>query len=823
MFLQEEAAVKRFVKVCVGSTALALGIAVVPMAADAAGGAHGNFQPFHPGKAPVAHRVNFLAVSREAPKSHPDLAAPILEANPQAVAAQRAAAVRSGGLRGGVVALAPSASSLAAATTTALADFPTMSMSQQITDFGSGQALEPPDTQIAAGPTAVVEATNDTLSIWSKSGTLLGADDLNTFLSVPTGTSPQSFTDPQLLYDAGSGRWFLTGWSFDSTFTNTQFYIAVSATSDPTGTWNVYPFTNSASELTDQPMLGVCNDKVVVAWNDFTHSTTGDTYNGAILLAFTKADLVAGSSTLSLGGFADPDEFRLVPARSQSPSNTCFATVNDSADLLPAGSAAPANTIGVISVTGLPTTTSNGTLSATEFNPSITGTQPPAAPAQPGGTLNNTSNDDRFVSAVWQNNQLWTSATVACTPTGDTVTRNCMRLIEVSTAGSSPSVIHNETLGTNGLDEYYPAVSVADTGDLFVSYTASSSTEDPTALATISQSGTSFTAPFTIEAGAAAYGGTRWGDYSAAAPDPLVPGAVWVAAEYAPADAATPDWATGVAELTLSSAQSVAVSALATNGVPYAQAPQLGAGWHSLGGTVIAVPAVAAQPNPDGTTPSKPLFVAPGSNHLLYIRGVTGAWVRLGPNNISCLSAAAAITNNVLQLACETTTHGLSYNTAKIPATGLPQFTSVWKSLGGTGTIAAGPALARVGGALTFFVLATDGKVHTRTTSTGYTSGLFSCLGQPAAATVPGTGVTYFACQGSNHGVFVSTNGGAGWGPLVQLSGTLAAGPGIAPTSRVPVLLLEGSNKAVYEGTPGGSFARLGTILVNGVEAAALN
>ena len=267
----------------------------------------------------------------------------------------------------------------------------------------------------------------------------------------------------------------------------------------------------------------------------------------------------------------------------------------------------------------------------------------------------------------------------------------------------------------------------------------------------------------------------------------------------------------------------VAVAALATNGVPYAQAPQLGAGWHSLGGNVAAVPAVAAAPNPDGVSPVTPWFIAPGTNHLLYIRGASGAWQRLGPNNASCLSAAAVITSGVLQVACETARHGLSYNTAKIPATGLPQFTSVWKSLGGVGTITAGPAVTRVNGVLTFFVLATDGFIHTRTISTGYSRTGWTCLGQPAAATEAATGVTYFTCQGTNHGLFESSNAGAGWTAMTQLSGTLAAGPGVAPASADVVLVEEGTNHAVYEGTATGGFVRLGTLLANGVEAAALN
>jgi hypothetical protein len=282
---------------------------------------------------------------------------------------------------------------------------------------------------------------------------------------------------------------------------------------------------------------------------------------------------------------------------------------------------------------------------------------------------------------------------------------------------------------------------------------------------------------------------------------------------------------TGNVDLDYWDANPVAVAALGTDGVPYAQAPQLGGGtaWQSLGGHLSAVPAVAALPVASGATLASPLVIAPGTNHLLYIRGVTGAWVRLGPNDASCLSVAAAVTGSVLQLACETLTHGLSYDTAVIPASGLPSFTSKWRSLGGTGTLTAGPAVARVNGALTFFVTATDGKVHTRTTTSGFTTTGWACLGQPAAAVQASTATTWFACQGAGHGLWDTSNAGTGWGPLTQQAGTLAAGPGLAATTGALVVLLEGTSHNVYEGSPGSAYAKLGTLTVTGVQAAALN
>jgi hypothetical protein len=823
--------VKRFVGVCVGSTALALGVAFVPAAAQAGVAVHSTVVSLHSGKVLASRTVNFLAVSREKATSRPDVARPALELNSSAIAAQRAAAVASGGRRTGIVALSPAASSPQAVTPpTTLADFPIMSLSEQIGLYGSDQSLQPPDTQLAAGPTAIAEATNDTLSVWSKSGTLTAAADLNAFFVVPSG---QSFTDPRILYDAQSGRFFLSGWSLDSTDTDTTTYLAVSDTSNPAGGWTSYEVNSSTTgELTDQPMIGVCSDKVVMAWDDYAppSGSTTPAFDGSALLVFQKSDLLAGVSSPGVASELDPTQFRFVPAQALSPSSTCYVTVNDSPDLIPTSSTPPPSpTIGVIALTGTPDSTTG--VSLTETNPSITATSAPPAPAQPSGTTNDTENDDRFISAVWQNNELWTSATDSCTPTGDTTARNCMRLIEVNTAGSGTPVVQDEDLATSGLDEYYPGVSLSYNGDLFVSYTASSSTVDPGAYAVISPSasGTAFTSPITIEAGSASYdGGTgaRWGDYSAAAPDPALPGAVWVAAEYAPSDAASGDWATGAAEVTLASAPDVAVGVEGQNGSLYVQAPQLAAGWQDLGGQIVGPPAVAAVPNSDGTSPASPWFFATGTNKGMYVRSLTVGWERVGPQPASCLGSPAAVITTIggvttLTVACEGTNRALYYDTASVPSSGLPTFTSGWKDLGGT--LAAGPAVAAVNNTMTFFALGTTGHIYTRTLATGFAEQPWTCTGSPAAVT-PAAGATVFACHGGGNALWeASSTGTGGWSSPVSLGGTLTGSPAMAATGEQLEFFAEGPNTSVYERTLIANWASLGGSVIGGVGAAALN
>ncbi|MGH7862905.1 MAG: hypothetical protein ACREOS_11790, partial [Candidatus Dormibacteraceae bacterium] len=70
-----------------------------------------------------------------------------------------------------------------------------MSEAIQLGRLGPDQSVSPPDTQLAAGPNYLVEAVNSSMSIWTKDGALVSAQDLNTFFPVPSG---YGFSDPRV-------------------------------------------------------------------------------------------------------------------------------------------------------------------------------------------------------------------------------------------------------------------------------------------------------------------------------------------------------------------------------------------------------------------------------------------------------------------------------------------------------------------------------------------------------------------------------------------------------------------------------------------------
>ncbi len=418
-----------------------------------------------------------------------------------------------------------------------LGGFPVMSYSEQVSLLGADQGDTPPDTQLAAGPTYLLEMDNSAGSVWTKAGGLVSYFDLNSFFLVPVG---YFFSDPRVVYDAISGRWFASGLSFDSS-NDSHVYVAVSQSSDPTNTWFVYDFGMVAGIVQDQPMTGVNDDKVVLSWNDYTSTS----FIGQETWVLQKSDMLSGGSVNYQRFLPDTTRFRVVPSQSLSSTSTEWLTYDNSGS----------STLGVVAITGTP---SLGTVAWTEYDPAVAPTSQPPNPLQPGGTTDNVQLDDRLVSAVWQSGLLWAGAAGdACIPSGDASTRSCLRLFEVSTTGLTPTVAQDFDVGTASAYLYYPAITLDRYGNAFFSYSESSLSMYPSAV----EANQLATSPGTLDGSAVFESGSgsycsacstpflRWGDYSGAAVDPSNPADVWLTAEYMASSTDQLDWGTATAKL----------------------------------------------------------------------------------------------------------------------------------------------------------------------------------------------------------------------------------------------------------------------------------
>lgn len=448
--------------------------------------------------------------------------------------------------------------------------FPLTSYAQQVGWFGTDQMLAPPDTQLAAGPTSLLETINSSGSVWSKTGTLIKDFDLNAFFPVPSG---YSFTDPRVVYDAASQRWFVSGLAFNSA-NDSQVYVMVSQSSDPTGSWTPYTIeSNTNGTIYDQPKLGISDDKVVVSWNDYGGSNLA--FTGSEIWVLQKSDMLSQANTVAEVSFRGmKNRFDIVPAISLSTTTTEYLTYNNADPNLNQNTPQP--TVGVIALTGTP---AQNNVKVTETDLPISATALPPTAVQPGANSPNiATNDDRFVSTVWQNGILWTGGNDQCTPSGDTTNRSCLRLIQINTAGASPIVTQDFDVGASGAYLYFPAITLDGAGNAFVSFTESSSTmyaSAMTAAQPVAGPSGSLGAIQMIHAGQGVFNWcgqpcanpeyNRWGDYSGAAPDPVDPTQVWVTAEYAASSSQVLDWGTGTAEVTLGSSTTLTSTSTATS------------------------------------------------------------------------------------------------------------------------------------------------------------------------------------------------------------------------------------------------------------------
>jgi hypothetical protein len=204
---------------------------------------------------------------------------------------------------------------------------------------GNQFSVEPPDQGMCAGNGYVLEAVNDVLNIFNASGQSLLPDntstnivggfprnvnhavDLNSFYGYPpainrsTGIRGQFVTDPSCLYDQQTQRWFVVSLTLEVVPTTGAFThvnhldVAVSQTSNPTGSWNIYRIdvTGDGSPgntggpcpcLGDYPHIGADANGFYITTNAYPWGP-GD-FDGAQIYALSKAQLASGAANVTM-------------------------------------------------------------------------------------------------------------------------------------------------------------------------------------------------------------------------------------------------------------------------------------------------------------------------------------------------------------------------------------------------------------------------------------------------------------------------------------------------------------------------------------------
>jgi len=150
----------------------------------------------------------------------------------------------------------------------------------------------PPDTDGEVGATQYVQMVNEGFQVFNKTtgASVLGPLGISTIwngFAGPCQTAGDG--DPVVLYDQLANRWLIS--QFAGAGTPTDECIAVSTTSDATGSWNRYAF-HLGSNFFDYPHLGVWPDAYYMSMNVF--NSGGTAFLGPQPFAFDRAKMLAG-------------------------------------------------------------------------------------------------------------------------------------------------------------------------------------------------------------------------------------------------------------------------------------------------------------------------------------------------------------------------------------------------------------------------------------------------------------------------------------------------------------------------------------------------
>jgi len=245
--------------------------------------------------------------------------------------------------------------------------------------------LRPPDTHGAVGLNHFVEVTNGRgVGVYRKSdGVLVKNVSFASFF----GYTAQTIFDPRVVYDRRWNRWIITAEAFPENSTVQNLFIAVSTTSDPTGSFFIYrdDVPEPAGDFFDYPQLGLDQDAVIITGNVFT----GNTYVRSRMFGISKSDIYNGRR------FNVP-YFNLGTPGTVAPP---IVEGNNANDFLIAASPASPSALKLFRATGLGR--SNATVFAPVNVPVTTWGVPPDA-RQPGSTDRLDTLEGRFQNASTQ-------------------------------------------------------------------------------------------------------------------------------------------------------------------------------------------------------------------------------------------------------------------------------------------------------------------------------------------------------------------------------------------------------------------------------------
>jgi hypothetical protein len=411
---------------------------------------------------------------------------------------------------------------------------PTPPVLQSFEGLGNGQygfsvTGAPPDTNGTVGATQYVQWVNTSFAIFNKSnGALIsGPTAGNTIWSgFGGGCQTNNDGDPIVTYDKLANRWVFSQFSVSTT--PYLQCIAVSTTSDATGTYNRYSF--QYSNFDDYPKMSVWPDAYYVTFNMFAGGTTfvgadACAYDRAAMLAGTTATQICFQQGTSVGGLLPADLDGTTAPPSGSPNYLMyFGTNNLNLFKFHVDFTTPANS----------TFTGPTVINVAAFSPLCAGG---TCVPQPSVTQQLDSLADRLMYRLAYRNfgsheSLVVNHSVVAGSGGG------VRWYEIQNPAGTPVVAQQSTFAPDSNYRWMGSVAMDQAGDLALGYSVSAASSVFPSIRFAGRVPTdpasTLEAEVNIVSGAGSQNGnlSRWGDYSAMQVDPVDDCTFWFTEEY---------------------------------------------------------------------------------------------------------------------------------------------------------------------------------------------------------------------------------------------------------------------------------------------------
>ncbi len=411
---------------------------------------------------------------------------------------------------------------------------PTPPITQSFEGLGNGQygftvTSAPPDTEGTVGASQYVQWVNTSFAVFNKTtGALIaGPTAGNTMWSgFGGGCQTNNDGDPIVLYDKLAQRWIFSQFSVSTT--PYLQCIAVSTTSDATGSYNRYSF--QYTNFDDYPKMSVWSDAYYETFNMFAGGTTfvgadACAYNRAAMMAGTAATQVCFQQGTSVGGLlpADIDGTTAPPAG--SPNYLMYYGTNN---------------LNLYKFHVDFVTTSNSTftgptvINVAAFSPICGGG---TCIPQPSTTQQLDSLADRLMYRLAYRN-FGTHESLVVNHSVVAGAGGGVRWYEIQNPSGTPTIAQQSTFAPDSNYRWMGSVAMDQAGDLALGYSVSSSTVSPSirfAGRVPTDPASTLEAEVSIVAGSGSQSGnslTRWGDYSAMQVDPVDDCTFWFTEEY---------------------------------------------------------------------------------------------------------------------------------------------------------------------------------------------------------------------------------------------------------------------------------------------------